>query len=262
MHFYAKPGDDVPCNLCCAAFRFCEALLSISTPKPRQMALSAELVARVHRDLTDEGPDPGLTYHDDADYAAITADMLAQKPAGSACWLFAYGSLIWKPEIPHVAEMRGTARGWHRSFCFRVTRFRGTRAEPGLMMALDRGGQCGGMLYRLGNDDLPGQVNKLFRREFTVKPPNCRPRWITVATAEGTVPAIAFVMNRAAKAYAGKLSPDEVADVLSYSCGHWGPGAEYLYHTVAHLEAKGIHDRHLWQLQELVAQKIAARTSS
>lgn len=226
------------------------------------MSLTPELVALVRQELADEGPDPGLHYHDDSDYAEITASILNSHPPGAACWLFAYGSLIWKPEIPHVAEMRGLARGWHRSFCFRVTRFRGTRAAPGLMMALDRGGQCGGMLYRLGDEDLPAQVNKLFRREFTVKPANCQPRWITVATADGNVRAIAFVMNRAAQAYAGKLSPAEVAEILSYACGHWGAGAEYLHNTVAHLEAKGIHDRHLWHLQELVAERIAARATA
>jgi cation transport protein ChaC len=223
------------------------------------MDLTPELVARVHRDLADEGPVPGLDYHDDADYAAITASMLAEHPPRTPCWLFAYGSLIWKPEIPHVDEMRGLVRGYHRAFCFRVQRFRGTRAEPGLMMALDRGGGCGGMLYRLPDDDLQAQVDKLFRREFTVKPPNCRPRWITVAAPSGPVRAIAFVMNRAAPSYAGKLPVEEVADILSRACGHWGSGAEYLHNTVHHLEAKGIHDRHLWHLQQLVAARIKER---
>ncbi len=226
------------------------------------MALTADLVARVHRTLADEGPDPGLHYHDDADYAAITAAMLDGHKPGAPCWLFAYGSLIWNPEVPHVAEMRGEARGWHRAFCFRVTRFRGTCAQPGLMMALDRGGQCGGMLYRLADDDLDQQINKLFRREFTVKPANCQPRWITVASAQGNVRAIAFVMNRQAAAYTGKLSPEATADILSIACGHWGPAAEYLHNTVAHLEAKGIHDRHLWQLQELVAERIKERVAA
>lgn len=224
------------------------------------MALTPDLVAQIHRPLDDEGPDPGLTYHSDADYAAIVGEMLAKHAAGTPCWIFAYGSLIWKPEIPHVAEQRGTARGWHRSFCFRIHRFRATRAQPGLMMALDRGGQCGGMLYQLSPVDLPAQVEKLFRREFTVKPANCQPRWITVATEQGPVQAIAFVMNRHAKAYVGKLTAEEVADILSASCGHWGSCAEYLYNTVSHLEAKGIHDSHLWHLQELVAARIVAKT--
>lgn len=128
------------------------------------------------------------------------------------------------------------------------------------MMALDRGGQCAGMLYRLPGDDLSNsdlkrQIGKLFRREFTVKPANSQPRRITVATAEEPRRAIAFVMNRNAKAYVGRLAPEEIAETLRRSCGHWGAGAEYLHNTVAHLEAKGIHDRNLWRLQELVADR-------
>ncbi|TIR43971.1 MAG: gamma-glutamylcyclotransferase, partial [Mesorhizobium sp.] len=41
------------------------------------------------------------------------------------------------------------------------------------------------------------------------------------------------------------------------SCGHWGSGADYLYNTVKNLEQRGIHDRHLWRLQKLVAERIA-----
>ena len=63
-------------------------------------------------------------------------------------------------------------------------------------------------------------------------------------------------MNRNAKAYAGRLAPEEAADVLAKACGHWGSGAEYLRSTVAHLEGRGIHDRQLWRLQELVAERI------
>jgi glutathione-specific gamma-glutamylcyclotransferase len=93
-------------------------------------------------------------------------------PGGVSISLFAYGSLIWKPEIEHVEERAGSVRGWHRSFCLRQTRWRGTKEQPGLMMALDRGGQCRGVLYRLPDTDLEGQLGKLFRREFTLKPPN------------------------------------------------------------------------------------------
>jgi cation transport regulator ChaC len=32
--------------------------------------------------------------------------------------------------------------------------------------------------------------------------------------------------------------------------------AEYLFATVSHLEQMGVHDSHLWTLQELVAARI------
>jgi cation transport protein ChaC len=124
------------------------------------------------------------------------------------------------------------------------------------MMALDRGGQCRGVLYELPKNDLEGQFGKLFRREFKYKPANSMPHWITVETASSRTPALTFVMNRASPLYTGNLSLEAVADVLAQACGHLGSGAEYLLNTVTHLEAKGIRDGNLWRLQALVAQRI------
>lgn len=221
---------------------------------PRTLSLTPAHIARIHREVPDTGPPPGMELQTDADYAEWVARMIASAPAGPLR-LFAYGSLIWKPEIAHTAETPATAHGWHRSFCLRMIRYRATPDCPGLMMALDRGGNCNGILYDLPAEDLAPQLDRLFRREFTVKPINSMPRWITVRTARGPAQALAFVMNRASPAYT-RLPPAEQAELLARACGHWGSGAEYLLNTVTHLEARGIHDRGLWSLQRLVAARI------
>ncbi|RWM02312.1 MAG: gamma-glutamylcyclotransferase [Mesorhizobium sp.] len=222
------------------------------------MALTPGLVSRVHRIVEDSGPLPGVVYHTDEDYDAAVQEILASHWRAEDLWLFAYGSLIWRPEIEHIEERIGTAHGWHRSFCLRLVRWRGTREQPGLMMALDRGGQCKGLVYRLVRHNVEAQLGKLFRREMSVKPSTNMPRWIPVETDEGHVRAVAFVANRSGTAYAGRLTPEETANVLSKACGHWGTCAEYLYNTVFHLEERGIHDRNLWRLQQLVADRIAS----
>ncbi len=56
--------------------------------------------------------------------------MQAELPDSEPLWLFGYGSLIWKPEIDHVEERVALARGWHRSFCMKMTRWRGTKDSP------------------------------------------------------------------------------------------------------------------------------------
>jgi glutathione-specific gamma-glutamylcyclotransferase len=223
----------------------------------RVLSLTSAHITRVHRAVSDAGLAPGAVLHTDADYDKWLDLILDAHPARHMpTQLFAYGSLIWKPEIEHVGEQLGVAQGWHRAFCFRMPRFRGTPQQPGLMMALDRGGQCSGVLYELPSGDLRSQFGKLFRREFTYKPANSIPRWIKVRTASGPVEALAFVMNRASPFYAGRLPLDEVADILAQACGHWGTGAEYLLNTVIHLEQKGIADGNLWRLQRMVAERI------
>ena len=79
------------------------------------------------------------------------------------------------------------------------------------------------MLLRLAPQNLEAQLGKLVRWEMTVKPPNNLPRWINVQTEHGPLPALAFVMNRHSRFYVGRLSSEEVADVLAQACGHWGP---------------------------------------
>ena len=225
---------------------------------PRTMSLTEELVARCYRAIEDSGPDPNAAHLDDADYAAMVDALEAQLPTTEPLWLFGYGSLIWKPEIDHVEERVAVARGWHRSFCMNMTRWRGTKERPGLMMALDRGGQCKGVAFRLADADRSQQLDKILRREVTLKPTSYHPRLLTLSSNSGPLRALAFVINRKGTTYAGPIEEKEVVERLATSCGHWGSGADYLYNTVKNLEQRGIHDRHLWRLQHLVAERIAA----
>ena len=222
-----------------------------------QMELTAELVALVERTETDQGPTPGLPEPTEADLAAAATQLLATRPPGPL-WLFAYGSLIWKPELEHLETRHAVAHGWHRRFCLRLTRWRGTREVPGLMMALDRGGSCAGLAYRLPDADPHGQLVRLLARETDSTRPSNVPRWMQLATPEGPLHALAFVASPRGALYAGRLPHDLVARTLARAAGHWGSGAQYLYNTVERLEANGIRDRNLWALQARVAEEIRA----
>ncbi|MCT8971592.1 gamma-glutamylcyclotransferase [Microbaculum marinisediminis] len=224
---------------------------------PRRMALTPDHVARVHRDIEYKGLDPAYTYRTDEEYQAIIDDLLAQRPETDEFWLFASGSLIWKPEVEHLERRIATIRGYHRSFCLHMRQWRATPEQPGLMMALDRGGQCKGVIFRLDHDAMEEQLRKLLEREMRMRPSNNLARWVAAQTDKGPVPALAFVMNREGPGYVGRLPIEETVTMLARACGHIGSCAEYLYNTVAHLEELGIHDRHLWHLQQLVARRIA-----
>ena len=231
---------------------------------PRMLALTPELVALTIRPMPDPGPSPGVTYFDDADYTTILADTLAGAPPGPV-WIFAFGSLIWKPGCAFVEERKGVARGWHRAFRLGWDyRWRGNAEHPNLMMGLDRGGECHGILYRLPPGEEETNLAALIRREMRIKPPAGRPitqvaRWLMVDARGEEVKAVAFVLNRSGPGYQGRRSPEETADILAKSCGANGSGAEYLHKTVAKLAAHGIYDRNLWRLQELVAARIRER---
>lgn len=224
----------------------------------RKMRLSERHVAVLAREIADPGFSllPGFRAATDADYDAIVGDIIAAAP-DDGLWVFAYGSLIWNPAFDFIDSHVAVARGWHRSFCLGWDRrFRGNPEQPGLMLALDRGGQCRGVVYRLPPGALKPNMDKLIRREMSMVPTAFPPRWINTATADGPVRALTFAMNRNSGRYIKGLSADALADILATACGFRGSMAEYLFSTVAHLEELGIHDRHLWHMQELVARRI------
>ena len=226
------------------------------------MSLTPDLVARVHREMPEPGWPPGTTRLTDADFAGLARDLLAPIPTGQDIWIFACGSLIWKPAFAIEEQRPAMLRGWHREFCIRVVGFRGSPDCPGLMMGLERGGACRGVMQRIAGDTAPQRLDQLLRREMSFKPATNRPRWVTVESEGERRPAIAITVDRRGVAYAGRHSAEATAAILARACGHWGSGAEYLMNTVAHLEALGIHDRYLWKLQGLVAEKIHAGTAS
>ncbi|MFD0935761.1 gamma-glutamylcyclotransferase [Methylobacterium trifolii] len=222
---------------------------------PRPLDLSLDLIARAHavpvaddesalRLLTDEELGPGLDR------------IIEERAGGGDLWVFAYGSLMWRPEFS-VAESRiGTVRGFHRRFCLLQRRFRGTPERPGFVLALDRGGLCKGVAFRLAGADLRETLMPVWRREMRGK--GYVARWLPVETHGGTVSALTFLVNRASDRYSGRLTDTEIADKIASACGHMGPSAEYLFRTVEACARLGIHDRHLWSLQALVAERLRA----
>lgn len=228
---------------------------------PKPMRLTERHVELLRREIADPGPQlvDGFRLATDADFSGIVGEMQRTRPAGPF-WLFAYGSLIWRPETLFDEQRPALARGWHRRFCLGWDyRYRGSPETPGLMMALDRGGQCKGVIYRLPEAQLEDELHKLIRREMSMVPSAFPWRWIDVVTAEGPLRALTFAMDRNSKRYVAGLSDDELAEVLATACGFRGSMAEYLFSTVSILESMGIRDRNLWKLQELVADKIEAR---
>jgi cation transport protein ChaC len=223
----------------------------------RVMRLSQAHVERMALLVTgDEARPPDLTASDE-DYAQFTREILAGCDRSDAVWVFAYGSLIWKPACAFVEIRTGLLRGWHRAFCLGWnTFFRGSEANPGLMLALDRGGACKGALYRLPPGQEAENVELLCRREMGRKPTAFPPRWVTVATEQGPVRAFTFCIDRHSGRYVSGLSEAQVADVLAKAVGNRGSMVEYLFNTVQHLEQMGIHDPHLWRLQEMVAERL------
>jgi cation transport protein ChaC len=191
----------------------------------------------------------------DEELAAALDRMMLEHDEGDL-WLFGYGSLMWKPEAEMTDPLPALLNGWHRRFCLWQWRYRGSRRNPGLMLALDRGGACRGVAYRIAAPDVRGKVKAVWKREMTGN--GYVPRWVRLVTMQGPLRGLTFVANRDTERYAGRISDDVAADHIAHACGDAGNSAEYLLETVLKCEELGIHDHFLWRLQEMVAERIRA----
>jgi cation transport protein ChaC len=224
-------------------------------PKQRILSLTPELVALCERNTADSGPDPRFMQLTDMEISAKAAELDAEC-GDSPLWLFAYGSLIWKPEFEAAETRRATARGWHRSFSMELPRWRGSPEEPGQMMVIERGGTCHGVAFRLPDEDRAAQLFRMLYREAEYQGDLDNMRWLNAETKAGRIRALAFWAAPTPGFPFLKLPPQETARRIARACGHLGSNAAYLYNTISKLEEFGIHDRNLWHLQELVAEEI------
>ncbi|MBV6623688.1 MAG: gamma-glutamylcyclotransferase [Rivularia sp. (in: Bacteria)] len=173
--------------------------------------------------------------------------------SSSDVWLFAYGSLIWNPIFKYTERRVGTIYGWHRRFCLRAPVGRGTPENPGLVLGLDCGGSCRGVVYRIAEKDVRSELSLLWRREMVIG--SYIPKWVKVVDGTDEVMAIAFIINRHHPDYAGKITFEKTVNIIATAAGELGSSAEYLIQTVEGLKTVGIEDKQLLQLRSSVLEQ-------
>ena len=198
---------------------------------------------------------PNARFMSDEERVQQIEAMLQSAPDPGRIWVFGYGSLIWNPAF-HYAERR-TARvhGYHRQFCLWARVGRGSPDRPGLMLGLEPGGSCHGVVYRLAPEQVNSELDVLWRREMNSLA--YRPVWLAARTPGGIEHAITFAVNRDHERYIADLDLGETARYLASGAGPLGRCCDYLFETVAHLRSLGMRDRHL----ELLEARVRAHGS-
>ena len=174
----------------------------------------------------------------------------ALRTAAAPVWIFAYGSLMWNPEMRFDERLPARIHGYHRAFCLYSPEYRGTREKPGLVLGLDRGGSCRGIAYRLAQASLATEIDRIWTREMTGFVYHMTP--LGISTARGNIGGYAFTVRRDSRDYAGRLPLDVAARIIAASCGDRGRNSDYLASTARHLEELGIADSALHRIERLV----------
>ncbi len=189
---------------------------------------------------------PGTVFRSDEDIQADLDATLASHDPTADVWLFGYGSLMWNPALEFAECVPGAVHGWHRRFCLWLHMGRGTPENPGLMLALERGGSCHGALFRIPAAHARAELLLAWRRELFTGA--YLSRWVTAETDNGPIRAATFVVNRAYHRYAGRLPERQIAQRIASASGTLGSCASYLEQTLESLRRLGRHDRTLDRL--------------
>lgn len=183
--------------------------------------------------------------------------------------IFAFGSLMWRPEVDVRARHVAMLRGWHRAYCMMSTKGRGSEAQPGVMLGLLPGGETWGYALELDAADadalarmdkregegranrrvmLPIAVQDTAQGEFLRAP--FRHAWVYV-------PCVSF------DNYVGRLPHERLVELIATGVGERGSSLEYLQCLVRCLTRMGHEEAafsHLLAEAEALAARRTVRT--
>ncbi len=210
--------------------------------------LSSERIEQIVADARKAGYDFFLSQEE---REASLSEALKRYQPGEEAWVFAYGSLMWNPAIEFAEASTCEVAGWRRSFCFWVPLGRGTPELPGLMLALEAGGSCEGIAYRLAPNQVRSELAILWNREMLSGV--YKAQWVPAKLRDGrTVTAVTFVVDPGHCQYCGDLPIERTAHHIAFAEGRRGACRDYLANTAAHARALDIHDAYIEELVERV----------
>ncbi len=179
--------------------------------------------------------------------------ILADVDPDAGFWVFAYGSLMWRPGFVSERHTLATLHGYHRSFCMASIVYRGTPEAPGLVLALDEaeGHHCTGVGYRVSGHSGAEILDYLRERELVSAAYREVIAPIRLETGED-VPALTYVVDRDHHQYRGNHTAHETAEIIASAHGPAGSNREYLQNTVKSLRRLGLDDPDLFDIARRV----------
>lgn len=196
---------------------------------------------------------PGTKIFTEAQLQASLDQILQLHSPDEDVHVFGYGSLMWNPVFHFSDSFAATVRGWRRKFCLSLQMARGSPERPGVMLALDRGGACRGIVFRIAHRSARNELMLLWRREMLTGAYHAR--WVTARAGGSTLRVLTFVANRLHHRYLEKLTNDEVAHLISTGTGSLGTCQNYFETTVRTLDRLGIRDNGIERIRTAISQR-------
>ena len=165
-------------------------------------------------------------------------------------WVFGYGSLMWNPDFKLVEKRTGILKGYHRSLCLKSIVYRGSPDYHGLVFGLDKGDSCQGIAYRIAEENIQTEMQKIWEREMFAG--TYIPTWVNVSTKHGNISAVTFIINHDHEHYIPDLELEEVIERVVRAEGICGSCQDYVQNTVKSLQRLGLQDSTMERLLNLI----------
>lgn len=168
---------------------------------------------------------------------------------GVSLFVFAYGSLIFRPSRFFGKGRPALVRGYRRAFRQASPDHRGTPDFPGRVVTLlrDAGASCGGMLYEVVEEHVEAALIELDDRES-----GGYDRLEVVAEVRGEVApraAVTWVAHPENRNHLPPASPSQIAAIVRRARGKSGPNVEYVLRLAEALRALDWPDAEVHELE-------------
>jgi cation transport regulator ChaC len=163
-----------------------------------------------------------------------------------AGWVFGYGSLVWRPDFPHLERLVGRIAGWRRRFWQGSPDHRGQPHAPGRVVTLeqDPAATCWGVAYRVADAEWGAVVEALDLRESG----GFERHQVRVSLRGGnatTVEALTYVAGPENPNFLGPAPLHEMVAQMRSAHGNSGPNSEYVLRLAQSLHAIEAPDPHV-----------------
>lgn len=167
-------------------------------------------------------------------------------------WVFGYGSLVWRPDLPFVERRPAAIEGWTRRFWQGSTDHRGVPGAPGRVVTLveDPDVLCWGMAYRVEAAVYGEVVANLEVREKGGYTADAMA--LIFDAAPSGHEALVYIATPGNPNYLGPAPLEHIAVQVRGSQGPSGHNVEYVTRLAQALREMNAEDDHVFALERLV----------
>ncbi len=169
-------------------------------------------------------------------------------------WIFGYGSLVWRPDFPHVESVPAWISGYERRFWQASTDHRGTPARPGRVATLVEapGVRCRGVAYRIAPQAAADVFAYLDHREKN----GYLGRRLSLDLDDGRrTDALTYIADPRGEHFAGPAPLLEIARQIQRAEGPSGANVEYVVRLAAALRRLGAPADETFELDAMLRRR-------